>query len=233
MSDFQQLNGWQSWHPEDLCAPEMLTETFEVTEGEPTPEQRQAELQRLRRQAEQKGLSQGQAQGLEEGRKQGYEEGFQQGHQAGFAQGLAEAKAQQEQQSAQFAELLQSFQTSINNLEKVIPSRLVQLALMAARSTVGQSLAFDNNLLLEKIQGLVQQEPLFQAPTQLWVSAAEFPMVQEQLSEVLAKQGWELRIDEAMLPGGCRITSAECELDATVSSSWQALCQLCREDYVA
>ena len=233
MSDSQQLTGWQSWQPEDLYAPDMLPETFSASGGEPTPEQQQAELQRLRRQAEQKGLAQGQAQGLEEGRRQGYEEGLQQGRQAGVEQALAEARAQQEKNVAQFAELLQSFQMAIDNLEKVIPSRLVQLALMASRALLGKNQAFDNGALLEKIQTLLQQEPLFQAPAQLWVSAVDFPLVQEQLSEVLTKQGWELRSDEAMLPGGCRITSAECELDATVSSSWQALCQLCHEDYVA
>ncbi|GLR07551.1 flagellar assembly protein FliH [Mixta theicola] len=233
MSDFQQLTGWQIWQPEDLCKADMLSEELPVIEGETTPEQQQAELQRLRRQAEQKGLAQGQAQGIEEGRKQGYDEGYQQGHQAGIEQGQAEAKERQEQTMSQFAELLQSFQTAIDNLEKIIPSRLVQLALMAARATLGKNVALDNHLLLEKIQSLLQQEPLFQAPVQLWVNADEFSTVQEQLSDVLKKHGWELRADDAMLPGGCRITSAECELDATVSSSWQALCQLSREDYGA
>ncbi|WP_265101066.1 FliH/SctL family protein, partial [Yersinia proxima] len=32
-------------------------------------------------------------------------------------------------------------------------------------------------------------------------------------------------------PGGCRITSAEGEFDATITSRWQALCELGREDY--
>lgn len=231
MSDIQQLADWQIWQPDDLYRPETLSEDLSVTLGESTPEQQQVELQRLRRQAEQKGLAQGLAQGLEEGRKQGHEEGYQQGHQAGLEAGLAEARAQQHQTTAQFAELLNAFQTALDNLEKVIPSRLVQLALMASRATLGKSAAFDNHLLLEKIQRLLQQEPLFQAPGQLWVSAEEFSLVQEQLSDILTKQGWELRADENMLPGGCRITSAECELDATVSSSWQVLCQLSREDY--
>ncbi|MGD8204137.1 flagellar assembly protein FliH [Pantoea sp. FN0305] len=233
MSDLQQLTGWQIWQPEDLCKADMLSDDVQIMNSESTPEQQQAELQRLRRQAEQKGLAQGLAQGLEEGRKQGHQEGFQQGHQAGIEQGLAEARERQQQTTAQFTELLHSFQAAIDNLEKVIPSRLVQLALTAARATLGKNLAFDNNLLLEKIQSLLQQEPLFQGPVQLWVNADEFSTVQEQLGTVLAQQGWELRADDAMLPGGCRITSAECELDATVSSSWQALCQLSREDYGA
>ena len=233
MSDLQQLTGWQIWQPEDLCKADMLSDEVQIMDSESTPEQQQAELQRLRRQMEQKGLAQGLAQGIEEGRKQGYDEGYQQGRQAGIEQGLAEIKDRQQQTLAQFNDLLHSFQAALDNLEKVIPSRLVQLALMAARATLGTNVVFDNNLLLEKIQSLLQQEPLFQAPVQLWVSADEFPTVQEQLSDVLAKHQWELRADEAMLPGGCRITSAECELDATVASNWQALCQLSREEYGA
>ena len=233
MSDFQQLTGWQIWQPEDLCQPDELSDDLPLMQGETTLEQQQAELQRLRRQAEQKGLAQGLAQGIEEGRKQGYDEGYQQGRQAGIDQALAETRAQQEKSLTQFGELLGAFQTAIDNLEKVIPSRLVQLALMAARAALGTSVAIDNGLLLGKIQALLQQEPLFQGPAQLWVSAGEFSTVQEQLSDVLAKHQWELRADEAMLPGSCRITSAECELDATVASSWQALCQLSREEYGA
>lgn len=231
MSDLQQLTAWQPWQPEDLSRADVLPDDLPVIDSESTPEQQQAELQRLQRQAEKKGLAQGQAQGIAEGRKQGYEEGFQQGQQAGKEQGLAEAKAQQQQITAQFAELLQSFQGAIDNLEKIIPSRLVQLALAATRATLGKHLAFDNHLLLEKIHSFLQQEPLFQAPVRLWVNADEFAAVQEQLGEVLAKQGWELRADDTMLPGGCRITSAECELDATIASNWQVLCQLSREDY--
>ncbi len=233
MSDAQPALAWQSWQPEDLCAPDSLPEIFPLTDGEPTEQQRQMELQRLRQQAEQRGLAQGQAKGLEEGRKQGYDEGFLQGQQAGREQGLAEAREQQAQILAQFSTLLESFQTSVDNLEKVIPSRLVQMALIAARAAIGKSLACDSSFLLEKIQALLQAEPLFRAPAQLWVSTDELPAVQAQLSELLAKQGWELRADETMLPGGCRITSAEGELDATVNGSWQALCQICREDYAA
>lgn len=232
MSDIPSLTDWRPWQPENLYKTEILPDELPIADSESTPEQQQAELQRLRRQAEQKGRTQGLAQGLEEGRKQGHEEGYQQGLQAGMEQGLAEAKAQQEQTTAQFAELLRSFQTSLNNLEKVIPSRLVQLALMATRATLGKNVAFDTTLLAEKVQRLLQQEPLFKAPTQLWVSAEDVAAVQAQLGELLAQQGWELRVDDAMLRGGCRITSAECELDATVASSWQALCQLSREDYV-
>ena len=136
-----------------------------MTDGEPTEQQRQMELQRLRQQAEQRGLAQGQAKGLEEGRKQGYDEGFLQGQQAGREQGLAEAREQQAQILAQFSTLLESFQTSVDNLEKVIPSRLVQMALIAARAAIGKSLACDSSFLLEKIQALLQACLLYTSPS--------------------------------------------------------------------
>ncbi|WP_370881455.1 FliH/SctL family protein [Pantoea anthophila] len=34
-----------------------------------------------------------------------------------------------------------------------------------------------------------------------------------------------------MVPGGCRITAEEGELDATLSTQWQLLCNLSRETY--
>ena len=138
MSDAQPAPARQSWQPEDLCAPDSLPEIFPLTDGEPTEQQRQMELQRLRQQAEQRGLAQGR-EGAGGGPQAGLRRRLLQGQQAGREQGLAEAREQQAQIPAQFSTLLESFQTSVDNLEKVIPSRLVQMALIAARAAIGKS----------------------------------------------------------------------------------------------
>lgn len=226
---------WQAWKPQNLL------DDFSQSEHEiiDTPgtyqseELLQAELSRIRQQAEQKGFAQGQARGVEEGKKQGHEAGFAQGRQEGFEQGLAESSAQQRETGEHFTRLLEEFKIALGNLDSVIPSRLVQLSLTAARSILGKNITCDNDVLLEKIQQLLQQETLFKGTAILWVNPDDLALVQNNVGKSLTSMGWDIRGDVQILPGGCRITSEEGEFDATMNTRWQELCELSREDYLA
>lgn len=227
---------WQVWLPDDLLsemAEQRTPPSLMVTEAM-SDMQQDAELSGLRQQAEQRGFAQGLAQGIEEGKKQGYDSGFQHGKEEGFAQGLAESKAQQQQQLAQFTQWLDSFQTELDNLNSAIPSRLVQVALTATRAMFGEQIASGstNTFLLDRIQHLLREENLQQGKAKLWISAEEPETIREQLGNILYSRGWELGIDTQMLPGGCRITTDEGELDATTEARWQSLCNLNREDFL-
>lgn len=234
-SDRNQPLNWQAWQPQnlldDLSQPEH--EIVETPGAYQSDELLQAELSRIRQQAEQKGFAQGQARGVEDGKKQGYDVGFAQGKQEGFEQGLSESSAQQRETGERFSRLLHEFKISLDNLDSVIPSRLVQLSLTAARSILGKNITCNNDVLLEKIQELLQQETLFKGVAQLWVSPDDKALVHDSVGHSLESMGWALRTDPNILPGGCRITSDEGEFDATMSTRWQELCELAREDYSA
>ncbi|WP_145542200.1 flagellar assembly protein FliH [Yersinia alsatica] len=232
-SDNEAKLEWQSWQPQNLLDEydQAEDEVIHAPGDYQSDELLQAELSRIRSQAEKKGFAQGQLKGAEEGKKQGYEEGFSQGKKEGFEQGLAEANAQQRETGERFSHLLTEFNVALDNLDSVIPSRLVQLSLTAARAILGKNIVCDNAVLLEKIQQLLQQETLFKGKAQLWVNPADIEIVEQNVGKSLESMGWELREDVQILPGGCRITSAEGEFDATMNTRWQALCELGREDY--
>ncbi|WP_435927715.1 flagellar assembly protein FliH [Dryocola sp. BD613] len=228
---------WRRWQPEDLLADFSSRTGHTFPEPEATPgnyqsdELLQAELSRIRQQAEQKGFAQGQARGLEEGKQQGYQEGVLLGKKEGVEQGLAQAKALQDETAGQIAHLFEAFKVALGNLDSVIPSRLVQLSLTAARSIIGKNIVYDNTILIEKIKQLLREDALLKGDIQLWVSEEDMAVVADLLSPTLASLGWELLVDVDILPGGCRITSAEGEIDATLSTRWEELCHLSREDY--
>lgn len=228
---------WSSWKPENLVEEDFSPDAEMLPSVQPVDAASdaalQAELARIRKQAEQKGFAQGEQRGQEEGKKQGYEEGLQQGRAEGIAQGAAEFMQQQQKQAQQFAQLIDSFQGALDNLDSAMPSRLVQVALTAVRGMLGDSIVTGqtHTFLLNSIQALLREEQLLQGKAKLWVSAEESPVVQEQLGTLLQAKGWELCIDTQMLPGGCRITTDEGELDATTETRWNALCNLSREDF--
>ncbi|KML24132.1 hypothetical protein VL10_09415 [Leclercia adecarboxylata] len=221
---------WQPWEPSDLLCEETTLPSEElpgISESPESDETALAELAKLRQQAEQQGFARGQQRGLEAGEKKGYEEGFARGMQ----EGMAELKDQQQRFVTRFSHLLDEFTSSLSSLDSVIPSRLVQLALTAARSVVGANIAVDHGVVLDKIRQLLQQEAWLKGNAQLRVSPEDYAMVQENLGETLTSLHWVLREDEQILPGGCRITSDEGEFDATLSSRWEELCHLSREEH--
>jgi len=231
--DNAQVN-WQRWQPESLLE-SAITASVEVPPSplvsDPAISDPQAELARLRQQAEQQGYMAGEQRGLEQGKALGYQEGFSQGEKAGLAQAVADATAAQQQQVNRFTQLINDFQAALDSLDSVIPARLVQLSLNAVHALLGKEIVCDPSLLLKKIEQLMQQNMQLISHPVLWVSEEDLPLVQQQLGGVLADQHWELRADESMVPGGCRITAEEGELDATLSTQWQLLCNLGRETY--
>ncbi|SFU20138.1 flagellar assembly protein FliH [Kosakonia arachidis] len=228
---------WRLWQPESLLdsfeSPVIEpSQTDALAVVDPASEaQFQAELARLRQQAEREGYATGERNGLEEGQTRGYREGFNHGRAEGLAQGTAEANTQQRALISRFTLLVDEFQAALDSLDSVIPARLVQLSLNAVRSMLGKQIVCDTSVLLEKIRQLLQENLQFTNQIELWVSDEDLPMVQEHLGEMLQGRGWALHADAKMVPGGCRITAEEGELDGSLSANWQMLCNLAMEDY--
>ncbi|EQA0493371.1 flagellar assembly protein FliH, partial [Escherichia coli] len=157
---------WKTWTPDDLAPPQAefvpMVEPEEtiIEEAEPSLEQQLAQLQM---QAHEQGYQAGIAEGLQQGHEQGYQEGLARG----LEQGLAEAKSQQAPIHARMQQLVSEFQTTLDALDSVIASRLMQMALEAARQVIGQTPTVDNSALIKQIQQLLQQEPLFSGKPQL------------------------------------------------------------------
>ena len=169
---------------------------------------------------------QGYQAGIAEGRQQGHEQGYQEGLAQGLEQGLAEAKSQQAPIHARMQQLVSEFQTTLDALDSVIASRLMQMALEAARQVIGQTPTVDNSALIKQIQQLLQQEPLFSGKPQLRVHPDDLQRVDDMLGATLSLHGWRLRGDPTLHPGGCKVSADEGDLDASVATRWQELCRL-------
>lgn len=161
-----------------VCANVESEETI-IEEAEPSLEQQLAQLQM-------QAHEQGYQAGIAEGRQQGHEQGYQEGLAQGLEQGLAEAKAQQAPIHARMQQLVSEFQTTLDALDSVIASRLMQMALEAARQVIGQTPTVDNSALIKQIQQLLQQEPLFSGKPQLRVHPDDLQRVDDMLGATLS-----------------------------------------------
>ncbi len=142
--------------------------------------------------------------GLHEGRQKGQEQGYQEGLAKGLEQGIEQARQQQAPLNARMQQLVSEFQHTLDALDSVIASRLMQMALEAARQVIGQTPTVDNSALIKQIQGLLQQEPLFSGKPQLRVHPDDLQRVEESLGATLSLHGWRLRGDPSLHHGGAK-----------------------------
>lgn len=227
MSDSQP---WKPWIPDDFNFPKPEFEHLEPVEAapelhqqEPSPEMDSAQqLAMIQMQAHE----QGQRTGFTAGHSEGLEEGRKTGFQQGLEQGIAEAKQQQAPIHARMQQLVSEFQYTLDALDSVIASRLMQMALEAARQVIGQTPAVDSTALIKQIQSLLAQEPLFSGKPQLRVHPDDLQRVEDVLGATLSLHGWRLRGDPSLHQGGCKVSADEGDLDASVATRWQELCRL-------
>ena len=222
---------WKVWRPDDLSppvqafVPEFIESSDEAIAEEPELSEEQKQQQQLA-QIQMQAHEQGYSAGLIEGRNVGHAEGHQQGLAQGLEQGLAQAQQQQAPLCARMQQLVSEFQNTLDALDSVIASRLMQMALEAARQVIGQTPVVDNSSLIKQIQGLLQQEPLFSGKPQLRVHPDDLQRVEEMVGATLSLHGWRLRGDPTLHHGGCKVSADEGDLDASVATRWQELCRL-------
>ncbi|MFH8134848.1 flagellar assembly protein FliH [Pantoea osteomyelitidis] len=225
MSDAFSARPWQRWQPDDLGrlnAPEEFEPLPETDAIYDAVDEQQQQLEQLQLQAR----KEAQGQGYNEGFQKGSAEGQKAGYDAGFQQGLAEAQQQQAPLQARMQQLVTEFQHTLEALDSVIASRLMQLALEAARQVIGQATTVDGSALLRQIQQLLQQEPMFNGKPQLRVHPDDLQRIEQTLGPTLDLHGWRLLADSTLHPGGCKLSAEDGDLDASVATRWQELCRL-------
>ena len=216
---------WKVWTPDDLAPP--LAEFVPAVTATETPDGEETDVPELsEEELKAQQLAQIQMQAHEQGYTAGMNEGRQQGHDKGYQEGLAQARQQQAPLHARMQQLVSEFQHTLDALDSVIASRLMQMALEAARQVIGHTPPVDNSSLIKQIQGLLQQEPLFSGKPQLRVHPDDLQRVEEMLGATLSLHGWRLRGDPTLHHGGCKVSADEGDLDASVATRWQELCRL-------
>ncbi|HWW08196.1 flagellar assembly protein FliH [Collimonas sp.] len=216
----QQMTAWQRWEMTDVQRPDpqlpvdpgdakssatSLPAEPMLAELAPKLLIDEAELQRLRQQAQQAGAS--------EGRQQGHAEGWQEGYNAGLENARNEAES--------LRALCMAMPDALRQAEKEVADDLLTLALDIARQVVRQALALEPQLILAAVRELLQTEPALSGTPRLLLHADDMPLVQQYLAEDLQAAGWLLRSDPAITRGGCRVQASSGELDATMETRWQ------------
>ena len=95
------------------------------------------------------------------------------------------------------------------------------LALDVARQVIHQSLQAEPGWLLPLVQQLLGTEPALQGEPRLLLHPDDVALVKNSLGDELEAAGWQLRADDSLTRGGCRVQSAAGEIDATLETRWE------------
>ncbi|MER1735179.1 flagellar assembly protein FliH [Proteus mirabilis] len=234
MSDKNTDTNWKPWVPKELIDWELkVKEDTELDEKEDENQekevvQQQKVLEQINMLDDMKEKAQklGHAEGFEAGKNQGYQEGYQAGLQSGIEEGIRQGIAKQEPFINEWQSLLAEFRHSLNGLDSVIASRLMQIALTAAKEVLGQPAVCDGSALLAQITLMLQQEQMFAGDPQLRINPKHIPLIEKELGDSLTAHGWKVVADNSIHVGGCRVVTNDGDLDSTIATRWHELCRL-------
>ena len=220
---------WQRWHMGELHD-ERYAEQPEERSNQPEldPAEQARRRAAFQRQAELKALRE---KVMQEAREEGYRDGFEKGHTEGHAEGLETGRQEAQQELTQQIEanvaplqpLAEQFTNALARLDEEVAADLVELALATGRQLAGEALKARPRQVLELVKALLHSEPPLAGQQRLWLNPKDHKLVEEHLGAELAAAGWTLQPDTELTRGGCRVTSANGELDATWESRWQAV----------
>ena len=223
------LSAWQRWEMDTLVEPAAPAALPGARKSIPAPEAppsmallHAAELAALRREAR----SAGEAEGRREGRALGRSEGHAEGRTEGLAAGLAAASAHAEQLRA----LAASLPAALRRAETELADAVLTLALDVARQVVHRTLRAEPEWVLPLVQDLLHTDPALQGEPRLLLHPEDVALVKNSLGNELQAAGWQVRADETMSRGSCRVQSASGELDASLETRWKSVTAVLNRD---
>lgn len=155
----------------------------------------------------------------QQARDEGYQAGFSEGREAGL------------QESARLHELLAATNESIAAMQEQLAQQVLSLSLRLARHLVRQELTVKPELVLNAIREALAAMPQSGQPFRITLHPSDAALIRDVLANELTHAQYVLLEDPAVGAGGCRIDSAQAEIDATLATAWsQALTALGRDD---
>ena len=157
---------------------------------------------------------------LEYIQKQAYEEGFASGHNEGFAKGLSDAQTEIQSRIERFTQLLSALNEPFQELDDDVITQTGELAIAVAHQLVRRELHLDPGQVVGVVREAISILPVSARNIRVALHPDDAALVREALS--LAEQdeedsrSWKIVDEPLMTRGGCRITTENSTIDATI-----------------
>lgn len=163
------------------------------------------------------------AEEIERIHQQAYQEGFATGHQEGFNGGYQEGRAKAAAEAQRLAQLVAVLDESLQQIDQQLSQDMLTLALDIAKQMLRQALAVRPDLVLPVVREAMASLPQAGQHPHLILHPDDAALVRELMEDELAHFHWRIIEDARVERGGCRIETANSEIDATLESRWQRI----------
>lgn len=145
----------------------------------------------------------------------------QQARDEGRAAGYDEGKAEAQTQARSLRTLLDDLERELQQFDQHMAQDLLTLSLAVARQMLCQALMVRPELVLPVVQEAIRSLPHFNQHAHLVLHPDDAALVRSRLGEHLAHSGWKILEDPRLQRGGCRVETANSQIDAALPSRWQ------------
>ena len=151
------------------------------------------------------------------------EQARQEGYLAGHAEGMAAGKAQATLEAGRLQTLANAFSTEIATADEIISQQVLDLAMDLARAMLKSALTMRPELVIPVVREAVRYLPALHPPALLYLNPGDAVLVKDKIGDELTKMGWLLTEDAQLEAGGCRVETANNQIDASLPTRWQRL----------
>ncbi|PHV13094.1 flagellar assembly protein FliH [Chitinimonas sp. BJB300] len=181
------------------------------------------ELAALRAAARAEGYQAGHAEGLEQGRAAGDAIGRENGYQEGMETGQTHGRSAAESDVVQFQALLSGVEIAVASYEEKMAKPILDIALAVARQVLRTAVQVEPDRILLVIREALNSLPDLQGNLKLELHPDDLALVKAmQATEALSGQ-WRLEPNPEIERGGCLMSSANVDLDLTITTRWQRI----------
>jgi flagellar assembly protein FliH len=117
--------------------------------------------------------------------------------------------------------LVGSLETACAALRDDVADDVLSLALDLARQVLQEALPVRRELLLPVVREAIHGLPAASQGAQIQLNPADVELVRAHFGEELRVNSWQIVEDHRIQPGGCRLVSPHCEVDATLATRWK------------
>lgn len=144
----------------------------------------------------------------------------------GYAEGLAAGRVEGEQACGRMKQLVESFSSTLDNLDFRLADMVLELSLDVARQVVAGELAAHPERILDVVNLALKQMAESSREARLLLNPDDAALVRPHLDQVLDKNRLRIVEDVRIVRGGCLIETPQGDLDATLPARWRQVVQV-------
>lgn len=147
------------------------------------------------------------------------EAALREGYAAGYARGIAAASEARERLAA----VLASIDDAAAEQRQQVLDGVLDFALLLARHMIGETMAVRRERVLPVVAEALHQLPAMGSNARVLLNPTDVELVRSFLAAEPTAVDCKLTADASIAAGGCRVVTAQCDIDATVPTRWRRL----------